>query len=85
MKRTTIALAALFLLSACGGGHLEIARPPADKLVCPDEPAAPARDGPNGGVTDEGAGRYMQALRGSWQGCKADVDWLRDWFAKLPK
>jgi hypothetical protein len=85
MKRITITLAALFLLSACGDKHLEIARPPADKLVCPDEPGAPAGAGPAGRVTDEQAGEYMKALRQSWQGCRSDVDWLRDWFAKLPK
>ncbi len=85
MRRVTISLAVAFLLVGCAGKHLEIARPPADKLVCPDEPAAPERRGPNGGVTDEDAGLYMKALRGSWQGCKADVDWLRAWFAKLPK
>lgn len=88
MKHSTILLALVSLsLSACLGREekLEIVRPPADKLVCPDEPGAPARTGPNGRVTDEAAGRYMGDLRKSWQGCKADVDWLRAWYGKLPK
>lgn len=90
MRKTTILLPLLFL---AGCVHPEIARPPADKLVCPDEPARPAGQGetytdPQGverrRVTDEEAGNYMKALRASWQGCKDDVDWLRDWFKALP-
>lgn len=77
-------LAAL-AVAGCDRPPLEIARPPADKLVCPDEPAAPAARGPNGRVTDADAGAYMKDLRASWQGCRQDVDWLRVWFGKLPK
>lgn len=89
MRKLTIIAPILFLgLTACPGEErpqVGFPKPPADKLVCPDEPAAPEGAGPNGRVTDEQAGDYMKALRGSWQGCRADVDWLRDWFGKLPK
>lgn len=84
MRKLLIVGAAL-ALAGCGKAHLEFPKPPADKLVCPDEPGAPAREGPNGGVTDEAAGQYMRSLRGSWQGCKADVDFMRDWFAALDR
>lgn len=76
--RKMFAVIALLALSGCG--ELEIAKPPADKLVCPDEPEAPA-----GEVTDKQAGAYMVALRASWQGCRADVDWLRVWFDNVDK
>lgn len=83
MKKIAIALAAMALLTGCA--HTEFVRPSDDKLVCPDEPAAPPRNGPNNGVTDDDAGAYMKKLRTAWQGCKSDVDWMRDWFNALPK
>lgn len=73
-------------LAGCGGTtHLEFPKPPADRLVCPDEPGTPTTRGPDGRVTDEAAGRYMGALRNSWQGCRDDVDFMRDWFAALDR
>lgn len=52
--------------------------PPAERLVCPDEPTAPTPP-----YTDEATGEYMASLRKSWQGCRQDVDWLRLWFKSL--
>lgn len=71
----------LLLLAACGDKHLEIALPPADKLACPEEPGRPGT--PGEAVTDEQAAAYMVQLRAAGQGCRDDVDWLRDWFAAL--
>lgn len=78
MKRlvSLIALAS-FALAGCATTP-EFARPPADKLVCPDEPDVPAEP-----VTDEANGAYLKDMRGSWAGCKEDVDWLRAWFDSL--
>lgn len=81
MRFVTITLAVLFL-SACGPKPLEIARPPADKLTCPDEPGRPGTAGQP--VTDAQAGGYMRDLREAGQACRDDVDWLRNWFANLP-
>ncbi len=83
MKRIAIALSALALLSGCA--TTDFVRPSDDKLVCPDEPPAPPRNGPNGRVTDEDAGEYMTKLRESWRGCWSDVVWMRDWFNALPR
>ena len=81
MKRL-LALPLLLAVAGCAT-TTQFARPPADKLECPDEPFAPEGAGPNGRVTDEQNGEYLKALRKSWQGCRADVDWLRDWFKAL--
>lgn len=72
-------------LAACGPRHLEIGLPPADKLTCPDEPAAPTERGPDGRVTDAAATDYMQALRKAWQGCHEDVLWMAAWAKALNK
>ncbi|WLJ71147.1 hypothetical protein [Sphingomonas phage Carli] len=88
MRRVLACIPLLLCLPAAMCGErpqVGFPKPPADKLVCPDEPAAPPANGPTGRVTDDDAGAYMKSLRGSWQGCRADVDWLRDWFGKLPK
>lgn len=75
MKRL---LALPLLLAVAGCATTQFARPPADKLVCPDEPAVPPAP-----VSDEANGEYLKGMRGAWAGCKADVDWLRAWFDKL--
>lgn len=76
MKR--LALPLLLLVAGCTHPHVEFPKPPADKLVCPDEPAVPAEP-----VTDEANGKYLREMRGAWAGCKSDVDWLREWFREL--
>lgn len=74
-----LALPLLLAVAGCAG-HVEFPKPPADKLVCPDEPAVP--DAP---VTDEKNGAYLKGMRGAWAGCREDVDWLRAWFKSLQK
>lgn len=76
MKR--LALIPLLLAVAGCAHNIEFPEPPADKLVCPDEPAVPAAP-----VTDEANGEYLKGMRDAWAGCKADVDWLRTWFREL--
>jgi hypothetical protein len=76
MKRLLV-IPLLLAVAACAG-HVEFPSPPADKLVCPDEPAVPAAP-----VTDEANGEYLKGMRSSWAGCKSDVDWLRSWFREL--
>ena len=82
MKKLAIALALAVAVTGCT--RTEIVKPSDDKLECPNEPPAPPRNGPNGRVTDDDARAYMTKLRGAWQGCRSDVDWLRDWFSALP-
>lgn len=77
MKKIALIAAAL-ALGACS--HMEIARPDSSKLVCAPEPALPA--GPL--VTDEEDATYKRELRGAWHSCHSTVNYLRDWFAKLP-
>lgn len=74
-----LALPLLLAVAGCAG-HVEFPKPPADKLVCPDEPAVP--DAP---ITDEKNGEYLKGMRGAWAGCREDVDWLRAWFKSLQK
>lgn len=74
-----LALPLLLAVAGCAG-HVEFPKPPADKLVCPDEPAVPAAP-----VTDEKNGEYLKGMRGAWAGCREDVDWLRAWFKSLQK
>lgn len=78
MKRL-LSIALLLAVAGCAGKpHVEFPKPPADKLVCPDEP-----DAPEGEITDEKNGKYLTSLRRSWAGCREDVDWLRAWFKAL--
>lgn len=77
MKRLLMILP-LLAVAACAGHRIEFPQPPADKLVCPDEPAVPAAP-----VSDEANADYLKGMRGAWAGCKADVDWLRTWFREL--
>lgn len=78
MKRL-ILIPVLLAVAACGNKQrIEFPKPPADKLVCPDEPPVPAAP-----VTDEANGEYLKGMRNAWAGCKSDVDWLRIWFREL--
>lgn len=78
MKRLILPLC--LAVAACGQQHVEFPKPPADKLVCPEEPFAP--DEP---ITDEKNAEYLKSLRASWSACKQDVDWLAAWFKRLEK
>lgn len=90
-----LVIGAALLVSACGGRpavNILPPRPPADKLVCADEPGRPVGKGDlytdaegkqRRAVTDEEAAAYMATLRKSGQSCRDDVDWLRDWFKGL--
>lgn len=74
--RRLLALPLLLTVAACA--HTDFARPPEDKLVCPDEPAVPAPP-----VSDEANADYLKGMRNAWAGCRSDVDWLRSWFREL--
>lgn len=72
-------------LTGCGQERPAIAKPPADLLVCADEPVAPDLPG-----RDEQARRdvmtldYILALRSAWGDCFAKVAGVRAWANKLP-
>ena len=79
MRRLIVTVALALAVAGCGDKkHIEFAKPPADRLVCPDEPAIPAAP-----VTDEANGKYLRELRDAWAGCKGDVDWMRLFFKAL--
>lgn len=88
-----IALLALACLAVAGCGELHsIPRPPADKLVCADEPGRPIGSGPvyvdptgveRHEITDEDNGTYLRDLRASGQDCRDDVKWFREWFDRM--
>lgn len=79
MKRLAL-LPLLLAVAACNDPHIEFAKPPPERLVCPDEPAVPPAP-----VTDEANGKYLREMRSAWAGCRADVDWLRAWFRELDR
>jgi hypothetical protein len=88
--RALAALAALALLSGCGG--LAVARPESHMLVCREEPGRPVGTGPsyvdqNGiarnEITDEENGKYLRDLRNAGEDCRERVRYLNDWFSKL--
>lgn len=69
----------LLAVAGCGEKpHVQFPKPPPDKLVCPAEP-----DIPDDPITDEKNAGYLKSLRVAGQGCRADVDWLREWFKAL--
>lgn len=77
MNRLTPAILLLGLALA-GCQTTQFVEPPADKLVCPDEPAVP--DNP---VSDAKNSTYLRGLRAAGAECRADVEWLRVWFRNL--
>jgi hypothetical protein len=81
MKRIALIAAASLALAACGQTH--IAKPSDTYLHCAPEPDVPG-DAVTGVVTDEQDAQYKRDLRGSGQDCRSKVDYLHDWFAKLP-
>lgn len=81
MRIVLIAGAAL-ALAACGDTH--IAKPSDVYLHCADEPDAPAGDPVTGDVSDEQDAAYKGQLRGAWHDCSSKLQYVSDWFAKLP-
>lgn len=79
MLRTAAIILAL-ALTACGT-ETHIAKPDDVYLTCMDEPAAPAGTGI---VTDEQDAKYKQDLRAAWADCSSKVQYLHDWFSRLP-
>jgi len=80
MMRCLLAIPLLLAVAGCSHPRIEFPKPPADKLVCPDEPPVPAAP-----VSDEANGAYLKAMRAAWAGCRSDVDWLRIWFRELDR
>lgn len=81
MKKLLLIATASLALAACG--HTGIARPSDVYLHCAPEPDVPG-DPATGVVTDEQDARYKGDLRGAGQDCRSKVDYIRDWFSKLP-
>jgi ABC-type glycerol-3-phosphate transport system substrate-binding protein len=81
MRKIALIGAAALALAACGQTH--IAKPSDSYLHCAPEPDVPG-DAVTGVVTDEQDAQYKRDLRGSGQDCRSKVDYLHDWFAKLP-
>lgn len=77
-----IFISAALVLALSGCATTRAVKPDSSRLVCKDEPAVPGSAGQP--VTDDQAGAYMKELRGSWYDCHSAVEWLRDWFSKLP-
>lgn len=75
-RLTPLVLLASLTLAGCQ--TTRFVEPPADKLVCPDEPAVPDKP-----VTDEKNATYLRGLRAAGAECRADVEWLRVWFRNL--
>lgn len=97
MRRTLIAALSTLCLISCTPARIQIARPPADKLVCDPLPATPMLtplDWSEMVTVDEArvlvqqregeTADYIVALRGAWFSCSSDVDWNRDYNAALP-
>lgn len=85
MKRMKLAaaLALLPILTAASCGQTHIAKPSDVYLHCAGEPDIPG-DPVTGVVTDEQDAQYKRDLRGAGQDCRSKVDYLRDWFSKVP-
>lgn len=81
MKKLVLIAGAALALAACG--HTGVAKPSDVYLRCAAEPELPG-DPVTGVVTDEQDAAYKRDLRGAGQDCRSKVDYLRDWFSKLP-
>lgn len=81
MKRMLLTIAAALAISACGSTH--IAKPSDVYLHCAAEPDVPG-DPVTGVVTDEQDAQYKRDLRGAGQDCRSKLQYVSDWFSKLP-
>lgn len=72
------------MLSACGPKvAVKATKPPAELLVCADEPLAPILP-PPGIERDRIVGDWILALRAAFGDCKADVVGTKAWADALP-
>ena len=83
--RKVFLIAGLSLALAACGGHVGIASPGDEYLTCSGEAEVPAGDPVTGAVSDEQDAYYKRDLRAAWANCHSKVEYLRDWFSKLPK
>lgn len=85
MKKVLLAAILPLALMGNGGscGRMHVAKPSDVYLHCAPEPDVPG-DPVTGVVTDEQDAQYKRDLRGAGQDCRSKVDYLRDWFSKLP-
>lgn len=74
-----LALPLALSLNACGSSRPQVVKPPIEKLECAGEPLVPP-----GAITDSMVADYMIAQRAAWFDCHTKVEWLREFFAKLP-
>lgn len=84
MKRIALVGIAGLTLALAACTHTGVARPDSTKLVCAPEPDAPVPDPVTGEVSDDQDAAYKLDLRQSWFSCHSAVEWLHDWFARLP-
>ena len=77
-------------LGACEPGKVRIAPLPVELTRCADEPVAPdlpAREGLNLDLVQAERDRltldYILSLRSAWGDCKAKVDGVRAWNARV--
>ena len=75
MKLSLMTLTLLpVILTGCAQVKVEAIKPPAEQLVCSNEPPAPAIINP---ATTAG---YMLDLRAAWQDCFSRVQWHKDFW-----
>lgn len=76
-----LALVLSQLLSACANSKppvvVRIATPPADKLVCADEPRVPLS------LTDAAVAGYIAALASAGADCRSRLAYVREWAVRV--
>ena len=66
--------------AACGPTRIETVKPPADLLICADEPVAPDLPGrEEQDRRDRMTLDYVLALRSAWGDCASKVAGVRAW------
>ena len=71
-------------LTGCGQERPALAKPPADLLVCADEPVAPELPGRDRqDARDRLTLDYLLALRSAWGDCFAKIAGVRAWADAL--
>lgn len=82
-------------LTGCGNERVRLVPVPVELTVCADEPQAPdlpAQDWSSieaakavQAVRDSEAFKYILAMRSAWGDCRADVDGVKAWNARVGK